>query len=485
MQVDIDVEKMRELLERGKDITETFEQEQNDPITIVVNAEALQGILIGALALLLKSCSVCRGSKRVWWNKTDKKVISIAEACQMPDDAVEYIPCPACGTKEISLTKGYKVLVDAEDYERVNEFKWRAIVNAGVAHTVCMSQTKGEQTHIKMHRFILNAPDGMFVDHINYNCLDNRKANLRLCTPQESSFHRRGISGRSSEYKGVCWAKREKKWEACIKHNNKKIFIGQYDDEKEAARAYDIKAKELFGKFVHLNFPACSVCKRCGGVNGKHKQVDDPMAGDSHMLTKMQCPFDESCPEPLICKRCGKTFPAFMQEEYRGHEDNCRTTPTCSGDKLHTCGDLSKTCTLLEKANQVPAGEVEELVKELRNRIKNPNSYIDHWHSKRDELTLQVLDHLTAQAKQIERQVNIIKDLDADIAKGYSEAIDNMLLPLQAKIKQLEAENKRLTTLEKMCQAIVVYNKNRHSDSEQFRIRRDMFLKIRQALKGE
>lgn len=156
--------------------------------------------------------------------------------------------------KRIPLTQGFFAIVDDEDYERVSKFKWRAIVQGKSVHAARMIWNKGKQLHIKMHRFILNAPDGMFVDHINYNCLDNKRVNIRLCTPQESSYHRRGIANSSSKYKGI-WRAGTKKWQAQIKHNNKAIYIGQYNNEIKAAKAYDVKARELFGKFAELNFP--------------------------------------------------------------------------------------------------------------------------------------------------------------------------------------------------------------------------------------
>lgn len=168
--------------------------------------------------------------------------------------------------KTILLTKGYYAKVDDDDYDRVNSFKWRAIKNSsGSVHAARMGQKRNKQKNIKMHRFILNAPKGRFVDHINYDCLDNRRKNLRLCTPHESSYHRRAKPNSSSKYKGVFWEKGKiykgkqylGKWQAQIKHNYKAIYIGRYDSEIEAAKAYDKKARELYGEFAELNFVDC------------------------------------------------------------------------------------------------------------------------------------------------------------------------------------------------------------------------------------
>ena len=95
----------------------------------------------------------------------------------------------------------------------------------------------------------------MHVDHINGNPLDNRKSNLRICTNAENQRNRGVNKNNTSGYKGVCWAKQNKKWKARIKHNGKLIHLGYYKDKEEAARAYDKKAKELHGEYAYLNFP--------------------------------------------------------------------------------------------------------------------------------------------------------------------------------------------------------------------------------------
>jgi hypothetical protein len=104
-----------------------------------------------------------------------------------------------------------------------------------------------------MHREILNASDGMECDHINHNGLDNRKVNLRLCTHQQNCFNKKPQPNNTSKYKGVAWNDESKKWQASIMHNGRKIHIGYYDYEADAAIAYDDYAAELFGEFAYLN----------------------------------------------------------------------------------------------------------------------------------------------------------------------------------------------------------------------------------------
>jgi hypothetical protein len=106
-----------------------------------------------------------------------------------------------------------------------------------------------------MHRQITSAPPGLVVDHINHNGLDNRKDNLRLCTRAQNALNQRPRKGTSSRYKGVYWHERDKRFYAQISHKGRRYHLGSYKSEIQAAKAYDKKAKELFGEFAHLNFP--------------------------------------------------------------------------------------------------------------------------------------------------------------------------------------------------------------------------------------
>jgi hypothetical protein len=106
-----------------------------------------------------------------------------------------------------------------------------------------------------MHRQILDAAEGKFVDHINHNGLDNRRANLRIVTKEQNNWNKRKYFGNySSRYKGVSRPKNCGKWRAKIFYKGKGIFMGYFDDEESAAKAYDAKARELFGEYAALNF---------------------------------------------------------------------------------------------------------------------------------------------------------------------------------------------------------------------------------------
>ena len=106
-----------------------------------------------------------------------------------------------------------------------------------------------------MHREIMDAPAGLYVDHINRNGLDNRRPNLRIVTPQQNSWNTRlGIGRGRSKYKGVSQDKDVRKWRASICIDKKLKHLGYFTDEKQAAEAYDKAAKKHRGEYAFLNF---------------------------------------------------------------------------------------------------------------------------------------------------------------------------------------------------------------------------------------
>lgn len=137
------------------------------------------------------------------------------------------------------------VTIPLEDYDRVMEHNWYN--NTGYA----MNDVVG-----MMHRFIMGVKDRkLLVDHIFHNTLDNRKSQLRVCTKKQNMCNRRPDSGSSSVYKGVTWDKRCGKWAAYIGQDGKKINLGLFTKECEAALAHDEAAKKYHNDFARLNFP--------------------------------------------------------------------------------------------------------------------------------------------------------------------------------------------------------------------------------------
>jgi hypothetical protein len=158
-----------------------------------------------------------------------------------PDDDSRLIP----------LTQGKFAIVDTDDYEWLSEHKWH-VVAPGKQYA---GRKEGGRT-IYMHREIMKPPPGKIVDHIDGNGFHNRRRNMRNCTNQQNMQNIIKAPRATSRYKGVHYDKRPRTWSAKICHNGKSIHLGTFPTDTEAARAYDRKARELFGDFARPNFPA-------------------------------------------------------------------------------------------------------------------------------------------------------------------------------------------------------------------------------------
>ena len=128
--------------------------------------------------------------------------------------------------KEIILSgkkaNGKSVKVDDDDYNKYNHLVWH-LSDTGYA----VRRNNGET--IRLHRLIMNCPEGMVVDHLNGNTLDNRKCNLRICTQLENTRNRHNT-------KGYCYDKTRNKY--IVRYRDK--FYGRYNTKEEAIRAYQL-----------------------------------------------------------------------------------------------------------------------------------------------------------------------------------------------------------------------------------------------------
>jgi len=145
-------------------------------------------------------------------------------------------------TKEISLTRGKVTIVDKEDFEWLNQWKWYCSVKGYAIRNYNYKDenNKSKQNIIFMHREIIKAPKVKQVDHINRTPLDNRKINLRICDNKHNMRNKTKISGiYSSKYKGVSWDKQTSSWHAYIGVDNNLISLGYFTNEHIAAKAHN------------------------------------------------------------------------------------------------------------------------------------------------------------------------------------------------------------------------------------------------------
>jgi len=189
---------------------------------------------------------------------------------------------------EIPLTQNKIATIDPEDYEKIKYFKWcyagttnyalaqARNINGKITPTLTFNEVaklrrpergrrflhdkiykeNQKSVAIYLHRFIMDCPIGMEVDHINRDGLDNRRANLRICTREENGRNRRIGKNNTSGYHGVSYArteKRKKRWLVSIRAGNRKIHVGRFYTSLEAAYAYNKAAKKYHGEFASLN----------------------------------------------------------------------------------------------------------------------------------------------------------------------------------------------------------------------------------------
>jgi hypothetical protein len=141
-------------------------------------------------------------------------------------------------------------IVDADKFNDLNQYKWK--ISSGY---ICRNyRLNGKSKSLKMHRYIIQAPDDKYVDHINGNKLDNRASNLRLCNRTENMRNIKVARG-VSQYKGVSLDTRLKfkKWRSTIVIDKKQLCLGYFLTEEEAGFAYNTAAVQYFGEFASLN----------------------------------------------------------------------------------------------------------------------------------------------------------------------------------------------------------------------------------------
>ncbi len=165
----------------------------------------------------------------------------------------------------------HSILVDIEDLELVSKYRWylnRQISKSSgdvsfYAVTNIRTERGGNQRSLKMHRLILGLDfgDSRWADHKNHDTLDNRRKNLRPCSPSENAGNRNKMGGTSSKYKGVSFNLKNKNFVSQIVVDGKSVHLGHFKTQKEAAIQYDKAAFSAHREFASLNFPEVDYSK--------------------------------------------------------------------------------------------------------------------------------------------------------------------------------------------------------------------------------
>ncbi len=158
--------------------------------------------------------------------------------------------------RKIPLGEGRFTIVDPRDFYWLNFFHWTLDGKKDSIYAVRnVISPNGKRKIVRMHREIMNDPAGLFVDHRNNNGLDNRRANLRPATHSQNMQNRAKTRLKtSSRFIGVSFHKRSQCWCTAIGRNGKKVWLGSFASEIDAAKAYDAAAKKYHGEFARLNF---------------------------------------------------------------------------------------------------------------------------------------------------------------------------------------------------------------------------------------
>ena len=163
--------------------------------------------------------------------------------------------------RTIQLTLGKEAVVDDADFEKIKHLSWCTAERKEENSVRYYSVARINGIVVLMHRYILGLPPRLpYVDHKDGDGLNCQRSNLRICDNSSNQANRRKTVG-YSRFKGVSLGSDGMKWVAQTKYKQKQIYIGRFESEEDAARAYDKKMIELHGEFARVNFPG----ERCVG----------------------------------------------------------------------------------------------------------------------------------------------------------------------------------------------------------------------------
>lgn len=142
------------------------------------------------------------------------------------------------GFAYVPLTKGFEAVIDVDDVDKVKNNNWYALGAAGLVYAARMQKIYGVRRSIYLHRVITICPPEKLVDHVDCNTLDNRRANLRICTRAQNTMNTKIRADNKTGFKGVDQIKASGRWRAAIKSNGAVVHLGHFGCATAAAVAY-------------------------------------------------------------------------------------------------------------------------------------------------------------------------------------------------------------------------------------------------------
>lgn len=159
--------------------------------------------------------------------------------------------------KQIPLSQGKFALVDDEDYEYLNQWKWYAWKHYKHKTFYAVRNIRlgnNTRTTIFMHRVILGLTDSKIQgEHRDNEGLNNLRSNIRPCTNSQNQMNRGVILNTTSGFKGVSWSRERNKWISQISISGKQKNLGRFTSKIEAAEKYNEAAIKYYGEFSKLN----------------------------------------------------------------------------------------------------------------------------------------------------------------------------------------------------------------------------------------
>ena len=147
----------------------------------------------------------------------------------------------------VPLTRGLVSIIDAADAHHADGYNWYASGDGYASRKLWIGNG---QKLILLHRLIIGAQDGLYVDHVNGDRLDNRRSNLREATNSQNQANARKRSNCGSAFKGVTWNEARGRWQAQIKRGGLNRYLGLFETEQAAHEAYVAAASIVHGEFA-------------------------------------------------------------------------------------------------------------------------------------------------------------------------------------------------------------------------------------------